>query len=273
VAGDDVKVLRRPPRLGNVLAPERNPLTGRHGLGFDRDRKHDEARRPRRSRRPRRWNPIAAGAGAGALAVAAVIGVVVAGGGSDDDAGTDTDVAASAIEASAPDAIAGPGQSGDASAGETSGSETSGGETVETSLPDVTEPPSPNLQASIVRTAFEEDPASPFNQGASVPSSLDLEVVCGPTKCLFQGLEGTNPVLFERDAAAVRVSQEHVTDKTLEEGLHCRWVADVSFDLVRQSNGVYTGTISHTSRGLKYSTTLGTCFDYSATWQVTMEPA
>jgi hypothetical protein len=64
-----------------------------------------------------------------------------------------------------------------------------------------------------------------------------------------------------------------VTEKTLSQGLYCRWVADVRIDLVRQANGDYAGTISHTSRDLEYATTIGTCFDYSATWEVTLTPA
>lgn len=119
-------------------------------------------------------------------------------------------------------------------------------------------------------TSFEELPWI-FRQQDLFPDSLELEVVCGPTKCLVPAVNVVNPFLFDVGAPTVSFEGERVARRG-DGDFVCTFVSDEAHELTLQADGSYIGTMSTTARHLLQATTGGQCFSLHATWDVTLTP-
>lgn len=256
----DVAVSARPPRRRDVVAPERDALTGRARSAFDRaDKNRRDDVRPRRVPRPR--GRLLVGAGAGLAAIAATIAVVAVASGRGNDGPEAATSITSGVGSTAPD---GP---NDAAAPASTAAP------VSTAAVSAIPPGAiVGFDAALELTAFDEV-VSPMlgPQRASIPDSMDLDVVCGPTKCLLPQFIVVDPILFDVDTPTVSIRTTRV-DRDTGNGIVCTWVSDQTYDFTRQADGSFTGSITTTSRRLVFATTGGQCYALNASWDVTFTP-
>jgi hypothetical protein len=195
-------------------------------------------------------------------------------------------VAVVAVLAGGDDDTAAPGATGTAPVAlPTPTSSPSGSVAVASTAPSPTEPASSTttentvvprgaiigFDLSMELTSFEELPSMLPPQRDGFPDTMQLDVVCGPTKCLVPQFTVVDPILFEVAADKVSVQAVRVLRRTRND-LVCTFVSDQSHEFTRQPDGSYVGTITTTARHLLQATTGGRCYSLNATWAVTFTP-